>query len=422
MKNHHVIFLVTVMLLFLFMQILHPVGPANYLFMVFAAYVVLSSIDGNAVKVNWWCVGLILAAALSILCNTVMAFFKPWPRLALFVMMMIGCSPMLRGDSIDRYRRQIVQGGLWSMAVVTVVSLLGYVLGFGQYIEGYVNGYMGVVGHPNFLGFFAMIAQVCFAALFFRCTERWERYLFIGLWLSSFVILLLTASRSATACGMVGSMLAAYLRLRQNSTALMRILLTVFVLLIVAWPIIAPYTETMQKKEMSFDDGGEAMVVATRGSIWELRYQEIEESPIVGVGAYSCDISLENAEVFYDVENGSIELGSSYLGLFSQLGIVGVLIFFFFLVPIAWKSFVYATRWRTPYAQLIFPLLFVCCLHMMFEGYLMTAGTVQCIVVWMIISAADQCDKVADYPITWEEFDPLTPEMYAYYSGNSQDA
>ena len=186
-------------------------------------------------------------------------------------------------------------------------------------------------------------------------------------------------------------------------------------LAIMSWPVLAPYTETMMKKEMNFDDGGEAAIAATRGSIWDLRYQELAKSPVIGIGAYSCDTTLPNADIFYDEKNGSIELGSSYLGLLAQCGWLGFISFLLIAVPITWKTFKYATQQRTPYAQFFFPILLVCIIHMFFEGYLMTAGAIQCVIVWMLLGACDQCDTVADYPVAWEKEDPITPEQYIHW-------
>jgi len=46
------------------------------------------------------------------------------------------------------------------------------------------------------------------------------------------------------------------------------------------------------------------------------------------------------------------------------------------------------------------------------EGYAITAGAVQCVILWFVLGMAFQCDKVADYPVFWEKEDPITPEEY----------
>ena len=418
-KKNRIAFLAAALLLTLFMQILYPLPvPMNYVFLGYATFVILISLGDEEYTVNYAVVAYLFAVILSIVCNKIPAFFKPWPRFALFTMLIIGCSPLFRGTQIDRLKRQLCMGGLWACAVITLWSFVGYFTGQGLYLTGFVNGYMGVTGHPNFLGYFAMITMTALASLFFRATIMKERVIIGSFWASCIVLLLVTASRSATGLGLMGSLVAGYLRLQKDASKKVTAAVIMGCVACFSWPILAPYTETMMKKEMNFDDGGEAALAATRGSIWDLRYQELAESPLVGIGAYSCDIELENADIFYNEDNGSIELGSSYLGLLAQCGWLGFITFLIILVPVVWKTVVYCFRERTPYAQFMFPMLLISILHMFFEGYLMTAGAVQCVIVWMLIGACDQCDKVADYPLLWEKQDPITPEQYEYWREN----
>ena len=415
MNKPRTIFLAAALMLAMFMQVLYGIPlPMNYVFLIVAAGFVLMNFGGGF-KANIGCVLLLLAAMISIMGNNIPEFFKPWPRFALFALVMVRCSPMLNGPKINMVRRNLTIGGLWACALITIWSFAGYFTGQGQYLPGFVNGYMGVTGHPNFLGFYAMVTMVALASLFFRCTNMKERIIIGGCWVSCIIVLLICASRSATGLGLVGSIVAAYLRLQKDKAKQVRLYMIGVCAAIMCWPVLMPYAETMMKKEMNFDDGGEAAIAATRGAIWDLRYQELASSPVIGIGAYSCDISLPNADIFYDENNGSIELGSSYLGLLAQCGWLGFLSFLLIMIPITWKTFKYATQQRTPYAQFFFPILLVCVLHMFFEGYLMTAGAVQCVIVWMVIGACDQCDTVADYPVAWEKEDPITPEQYVYW-------
>ena len=415
MNKPRTIFLAAALMLAMFMQIIYGIPlPMNYVFLIVAAVFVFMNFGGGF-KTNIGCVLLLLAAMISIMGNNIPEFFKPWPRFALFALVMVSCSPLLNGPKINMARRNLTIGGLWACALITIWSFAGYCTGQGLYLSCFVNGYMGVTGHPNFLGFYAMVTMVALASLFFRCTNMKERIIIGGCWVSCIIVLLVCASRSATGLGLVGSIVAAYLRLQKDKAKQVRLYMIGVCAAIMCWPVLMPYAETMMKKEMNFDDGGEAAIAATRGAIWDLRYQELASSPVIGIGAFSCDISLPNADIFYDATNGSIELGSSYLGLLAQCGWLGFLSFLLIMIPITWKTFKYATQQRTPYAQFFFPILLVCVLHMFFEGYLMTAGAVQCVIVWMVIGACDQCDTVADYPVAWEKEDPITPEQYVYW-------
>lgn len=423
MTKPRIVFLMSALLLIGFMQIIIGIPvPLHYVFIILSMVLVFMA-RGTEMNINKAVVLFLAACAVSIIGNDIPVFFKPWQRFALFAMMVVGCSPMLRGPEIDKVKRHLYMGGLWAVGVIAVLSFLGYFLGFGRRLGGIVNSYMGVTGHPNFLGFFTMVAMVWIASLFFRCTSMRERYIVVGGWVACVITLLLCSSRSALACGLVGTMLAVYLRFQKNATAMVNSILVGVAVVILSLPYLMPYAEVMMKKNMDFDNM-DSVVADTRGSIWELRYQELAESPVIGIGAYSCDTSLPNADIFYDDNTGTIELGSSYLGLLAQCGWFGFISFLLIAVPIVRKCIRYAFRERTPYAQLWLPILFVCAANMLFEGYLMTAGAVQCIIVWMALGAADMCDTVADYPVAWEENDedPITPEEYVRWrDANTED-
>lgn len=412
-----VVFLLAAVVLFLFIQILYGMPlPMHYVFIISSMLIVVFSGVGER-TFNWACMLMLAEMAISIMGNDIPAFFKPWQRFALFIMLMIGCSPLIREEGADRVKRNLATGAMWALGAVALVSFAGYFLGFGQYMTGIVNSYMGITGHANFLGFFTMVAMVWFASLFFRSTEMWERAFFGGAWVGCMITLLLASSRSALAGGLAGTIIAVYLRFQNSASKLMTSIMVGVIAVIMALPHLMVYTEAMMKKTNTLDDT-DAMVAATRGGIWELRYLEIEQSPWIGVGAYSCDTSLPFADIYYSETTGTIELGSSYLGMLSQCGWFGFLAFLAIALPIVWKTYRFATRERTPYAQLWLPVLFVIATNMIFEAYLTTAGAVQCIILWLVLSAADQCDKVADYPVFWENEDPITPEEYEYWREN----
>ena len=160
MNKPRTIFLAAALMLAMFMQIIYGIPlPMNYVFLIVAAVFVFMNFGGGF-KTNMGCVLLLLAAMISIMGNNIPEFFKPWSRFALFALVMVSCSPLLNGPKINMVRRNLTIGGLWACALITIWSFAGYFTGQGQYLPGFVNGYMGVTGHPNFLGFYAMVTMV----------------------------------------------------------------------------------------------------------------------------------------------------------------------------------------------------------------------------------------------------------------------
>ncbi|MCR5395243.1 MAG: O-antigen ligase family protein [Bacteroidales bacterium] len=406
-------------LLFAFMQVLWPVPsplPTNQLFMILAMLLIFIKSNGDETQYSWQCMLFLGAIVLSIVSNQIPAFFKPWQRLMQFAFLFIAASPLISGVDVNRLRRHMFLGVVWACSVVAVWSFVAFLTGQGQYLSGIIQGYMGVTAHPNFLGMFVMVAMVWFSSLYFRSTESWERVTWGGCWVACLIVILLSASRSSTACGLLGTLAVVFFRFRKNGGKMFTAVVVLVLAFIISLPYLMPYMETMMQKGVSSDsEQTDALVAATRGAIWELRFMELNESPLVGVGAFSCDINLPNADVFYTEATGSIEQGSSYLGLLSQTGWIGFICFLLILVPVVVKTFRFAMNENTPYAQLLAAMMLPILVHMAVEGYAITAGAVQCVILWFVIGAGYQCDKVADYPVLWENEDPITPEDYVIY-------
>jgi len=415
------------LLLLAFMQVMWPVPspvPTNQLFMMLGMALVLWKCIGEDVKINKACAFFLGAIVLSILTNQIPVFFKPWQRFMQFLFLAIAASPLLGGVEIDKTRRHMTIGILWACGIVSVGSFVAYITGTGAYLSGIIQGYMGITPHPNFLGMYVMVAMVWFSSLYFRSTEYWERVTWSGCWLACLIVILLTASRSSTACSLLGTLIVVYLRFRKSTGKLFTAFSVLVLAFIMSLPYLLPYMETMMQKGVSADTAEtDALVAATRGAIWDLRFQELAESPIVGVGAFSCDINLPNADIFYTASTGSIEQGSSYLGLLAQTGWFGFICYLMIAVPIFWKALVKATQENTPYAQLMVALMVPIFIHMVVEGYAITAGAIQCVILWLVLGAAAQCDKVADYPVLWEneEETPITPEEYVQWREEQEE-
>lgn len=417
--------IVSLLLLAGFMQVVYPIPspiPTNQLFMMLGAMLVLMYVGSDGFNVKMPCALFLGAIVVSILGNNIPVFFKPWSRLMQFAFLFVAASPLLGGEQIDRARRQMTMGVLWACSFVSVGSFLAYITGTGAYLTGIIQGYMGITPHPNFLGMYVMVAMVWFATLFMRSTEMRERIVWSGCWIASLIVVLLAASRASLGCALLGTVGVIYMRFRRNAGKMFNAIAISAMLTFMALPYLLPYMNTLLQKGISTEEAeADELVAATRGSIWDLRIQELNESPWIGVGAYSCDIYLPNADFFYSEDAGSIELGSSYLGMLSQLGWLGFLAYLMIFVPIYYKCYKVGVHENTPFAQLMVVLLTVIGVHMIVEGYAITAGAVQCVILWFVIGTADQSDKVADYPVFWEDDDPITPYEYAQWKEQQEE-
>ena len=106
------------------------------------------------------------------------------------------------------------------------------------------------------------------------------------------------------------------------------------------------------------------------------RWNEFRESPIIGIGFSVIDTKYDRIKV-----NGAIEPGSSWLGILSMTGIIGFLLFF----AIIYRSWLIVHNRRL---SLYDGLIVVISIHMLVEGYVFSAGSLQCIVLWTILGTS----------------------------------
>lgn len=313
----------------------------------------------------------LICAAIGILLNNPLPIFRPWERLGMFTLLLAGIGPLFGGMYHAELSRRLFQNlaavCLIIGALSTCGAAIGLNLGAGQF--------SGLTPHSMILG---PVAAIGFLYALHRIMQRYAESGTLSIPLSiaagaCFISILLASSRSALLATGAGAL---YLILHLPRGRGMILLLAGLGCLLLL-PFSGELLEGILHKMDSAREAGS--IFSSRSELWEDRWQEFSQHPFFGVGFASQSIITFD----HSLQSGSIEPGSSYLGCLSMLGLTGTLPLLAVLVHAL----------RRGMQPALFPRLSVCiliffCIHMIFEGYLISAGSILCVLLWSCISAS----------------------------------
>ena len=314
---------------------------------------------------------VIMAAAcvLSLAFNHPPAIFKPWYRLAYFLLLLLALTPLTSSRLLNAFRLNLF---LWLMRFCVFIgagSFIGYFLGIN---------YM----RYNTLGLLAGLGLVYLTVLHLenRDSGRKETKLRLGLMVACLGSILLSASRSALVATLMGVGYVFFMYFRHAPKKLFRVLLALFFLGILLVPFVQHFGANTLAKQQANLSMGSAM--SSRTQLWEDRATEFLSSPLYGVGFASQKIiSFKQSLV-----TGIIEPGTSYGAVFAMTGLLGGIPFLFILFGNLLKR-----PFRAPGSPPVSPAqaaLALFAVHMIAEGYVFAAGSGLSAVFWAVIGGA----------------------------------
>ena len=312
----------------------------------------------------------LVAAGIGILLKQPLPVFRPWERLGMFALLLAAVGPLFRSPQNDAMSRQLFR---WLARFCFVIGTLSA----GCAVVGFNSGgilFSGLTPHSMVLGPIAGIGFLYgMQRVVTRYTEKGNLPLLHllggGVCLVS---VLLSASRSALLAACAG---AAFLLLNMSRGKGMMILLLLLLCLLML-PFAGELTAGLLHKMDSAQEAGS--IFSSRAELWQDRMEEFCTNPLFGVGFASQSIITFS----HSLQSGIIEPGSSYLGCLSMLGLTGTLPLFSLLILALWHG-------RKPYGipSAASCVLVFFCAHMAFEGYMLSAGSILCILLWSSISA-----------------------------------
>lgn len=300
--------------------------------------------------------------------------FQSYSRLLYFFFLLLIVSPLIQKNDFRLFRKTSFKLILAYSLIVTIISLFCFFLGLNFAIrevadaDAYLdnpNLFSGLTNHSMTLGFVAMIAFVYSSnlAIFSKKKIVW---ILAGL---CFFTTILSASRASILASLMSFMFLLF-RSSNNPRSLLKKLIAIFIIIAASFPLWSDYVDRVMLKQSTRDVSGP---FDSRSYKFKARISEFEDSPLLGIG-----FSVINPRYERLKKQGTIEPGSSWLGLLSMTGIVGFIIVAVVFVK-AWKS---VSRKKMFFEESLLLCLFI---HMFVEGYIISAGSIQCVILWSVI-------------------------------------
>lgn len=306
--------------------------------------------------------------------------FKAWERCFVFILLMICVSPLLKGN-FQKYRRQsVLKASLYLCTLLGAGSFFARFFGINYMYVGYddiatgVGLFGGLTVHSMLLG---PIAGVGAVYSLYKAYKTKNKYL----WCIAIMCIgsvLFSASRASLIATIAGCVITFY-KASGSTSGFVKSIVVSTMLASLTFPLWNSALDGVIEKNNNNIESGS--MYSSREDKWENRMDEFVSSPIVGVGFVSAGSPSSE-----DFNNGVFENGSSWLSIFSMLGLIGGVLVVTILLE-ALKSVWYVKQ--TSDAPIIAGLLVLFFVHMIAEGYIFFAGSYLCFLLWVIVGVAN---------------------------------
>lgn len=325
-----------------------------------------------------WFLALLAYIPLELLLASPPSLFQSWPRYVLFSALIMCVSPIFQGEKLRMNRERIFLCTMWGCTFLGVGSFLGWFMGWNYMTSSAVDfienagWFGGLTPHSMMLGPVAGIGA-CFLVSKAYSTKN-------ALWgivaIASLFAVFFSASRSASMAALAGIFVTLY-RQSGSTSHFLKVGLVTF--------IIAASTFSMWEGALSGvkakNKGTSVLNYDSRQKMWEERIEDFKSSPVYGVGF--CATKLRNSSSI-DLKTGRLESGTSWLVIFSMLGIVGACI----MIPLFIRAYITVFRKEGEWNYLICGVLTLFFVHMFAEGYIFAGGSFMAFLLWLAVGVA----------------------------------
>lgn len=331
-----------------------------------------------------WLMPIFLMAyiPLSILIANPDPCFNSWQRYLYFLLLSCVCMPIFLSKKSIVLRTQLFKIVILFSIAVSFISFFCYFAGINlmmsvdnDFIEvsSDMGGtFSGITNQSMVLGPLGGIAAISLYHLW----QAKHKLLYLTILIPCAGAMLLAASRSALVATIAGMFVVIYCGSKNKRSFFNKLLVIVFVGAI-SFPLWQNLSGgIMKKQEMR---SGMSGPFDSRTEKYDARLFEFEKNPITGVG-FGAILPLSGDG--YNKETGQIEPGSSWLFFLSSTGMIGLL----FFLCILFKSAIHAQQSLSPNRPLLLGLISFVSVHLIAEGYIFSAGSPLCFIVWTIIA------------------------------------
>lgn len=320
---------------------------------------------------------------------------RPVEHYLFFIVMLGLLSPLLRNGEFDFFRRNLWRMLLVGAAIDVVLSML-YYLPY-RVIRPTSSFYPGFIGHSMLLSIVAaIVAQVSLWCLLYRCdmagASGRRRKLEVGLTalclLSGLGMTVIPGSRAALLGLVVGLTVIIVAALRDAGRRRVVAWVVGGIAVVGALTFTVTFSTVIRKFRFAEKHGS---MIFTRGDLWQARWEEFKESPLIGVGF--CN-ATRFSERFDNKVNGEFvvsEPGSSWLSMLSNVGIFAFGVFVWFNIRLV-KRMLSAIRGSGGTSEagrlalLYLSLWLTLMVHGFFEGWVLYGGSLVFMFYWLLTS------------------------------------
>lgn len=327
--------------------------------------------------------------AMSIILSSSSTRFMSWQRLGAFMLLLTVAGPLLETDGMRKIRRKALTMAGWLCVLWSVYYTLLYLFMMTHYC-GPLSQWQWMTAHSvrismltgALAAFGALIAEWRLLALPRPSRRKWLVYTVNIL---SFLVcanVMIVASSRIAIVGFIAGSAAMFLVKWHNPGRIRKVHIAVMTAIGVfcCVSMILPMTPIMQVKIHHVEKNGNDYL-ASRRVMWEERTREIMTHPLTGTGF--ANVASESTGSYGMMpekrQSGHIEPGSGWLYVFSATGLPGFLCFIFLIG----MTLLHVCRRDA----LLTGLLCFFCVHIMAEGYVLSAGSTMSYMLWLTIGA-----------------------------------
>lgn len=348
-------------------------------FMFLTVYIIICS---KTYHVNICMLLLIVMAIVSILGNSIPEKFNPWLRLLIFILLTTPISSIISSDFSIKFRVLFYKYFMRIVAVIIILSFIGYLSQNGIFYHKKTGTFRGLMIYCMVLGPYAGIASIYLVTKYFQTGKN----LFMAMGIIAVLTCFLSGSRGAIVAlfGAIFYLLAIYCK--NNLRKLLKIYMAIVVGIITFSPILLPYTEAvMEKQERNMKAGG---TFSSRDALFDDRIAEFKNSPFIGSG-YASVNEFVAPHTPVDFTKGIVEPGSSWLFILSSLGIFAFIAFCVLVIRPLLFFYRNGDESSFNYMMIGGSLLYFA-IHMIIEGYILSAGSFMFLGAWLCIGVAQK--------------------------------
>jgi len=367
-----------------------PKIPNNTIF-VLGIISIVYLLGGKNKTINKNIIWFSLYLALTILLASPDPIFRSWERLVLFYSVSLIGLPLIQDYKAVQFRKKCFYTYIISFILLGIISFfckflgINYMVVHGEHLDEFINiagKFSGITKHSMILGPLAGIASIYFTYL----TYKTRKAIFIIGTLICIGSVLFSASRGAFLAMVFGQLYLLY-KNSSDKKSYFKTLISISLILAITFQWWGKGLVLLQEKQAGkFEEYG---LFDSRTDKVKYRIQEFIASPVYGVGFSAVDKNIGDE---YVTESGTIEPGSSWLGILSQTGLIG-LIFFFAIYS---KGLKIVNSSKNKHNHMLCAMLLYMGIHMIVEGYIFAAGNPFCFFVMLLIGLCYDKAYLAD--------------------------